>query len=120
MATQDTAVTIVPYIKVRPGKMQEFKALCERFVEKSKTEPGCLYYGFCFNGDMAFCREGYQNGDAALAHIDNVAALLAEMQKIIDMVRFELHGPESELAKLRAPLKDFKPEYFALECGFRR
>ena len=120
MATQDTAVTILPYLKVRPGKMQEFKALCERFVEKSSTESGCLYYGFSFNGDIAFCREGYKNGEAALAHLDNVGALLAEMQKLIDMVRFEVHGPESELAKLRGPLADFKPDYFALECGFRR
>jgi quinol monooxygenase YgiN len=120
MATQDTAVTIVPYIKVRTGKMQEFKALCEQFVEKSKTESGCLYYGFCFNGDMAFCREGYKNADAALAHLENVGALLGDLQKLTDMVRFELHGPESELAKLRGPLKDFNPEYFTLEFGFRR
>jgi hypothetical protein len=42
------------------------------------------------------------------------------MQKLIDIVRFEVHGPESELAKLRGPLADFKPEYFTLEYGFRR
>jgi quinol monooxygenase YgiN len=120
MATQDTAVTIVPYIKVHTGKMQEFKALCERFVEKSKSEVGCLYYGFSFSGDTAFCREGYKNGDAALAHLENVGALLTEMLKLTDLIRFEIHGVESESAKLRAPLADFKPEYFTLECGFRR
>lgn len=120
MATQDTAVTIVPYMKVQPGKMQEFKALCERFVEKTKTEAGCLYYGFCFNGDVAFCREGYKNGDAALAHLENVGALLGEMMKITDFTRLEVHGPEAELAKVRGPFADFKPEYFNLEYGFRR
>src|SRR5579862_6749642 len=108
MSTQDTAVTIVPYFKVRPGKMQELKALCERFVEKSQTEPGCLYYGFCFNGDVAFCREGYKNGDAALAHLQNVDALLGELQKIVDIVRFEIHGPEAEVAKMRGSLTDLK------------
>ena len=120
MATQDTAITIVPYLKVRPGKMQEMTDLCERFVEKSRTEVGCLYYGFCFNGDLAFCREGYVNGDAALAHLENVSALLGELQKITDTVRFEIHGPEAEIAKMRGPLADIKPEYFILECGFRR
>ena len=120
MATQDTTVTIVPYLKVRPGKMQEFKALCERFVEKTKTEAGCLYYGFSFNGDVAFCREGYKNADAALAHLENVGALLAEMPNLSDFVRIEIHGPEAEVAKLRGPLADFKPEYFILEYGFRR
>src|SRR5262249_4842216 len=97
MATQDTAVSIVPYLKVHAGKMQEFKAICEKFVEKSKTEAGCLYYGFSFNGDLAFCREGYKNAEAALAHLENVGALLGEMQKMIDIARFEVHGPESEL-----------------------
>ena len=120
MATQDTTVTIVPYLKVRPGKMQEFKALCERFVEQSKTEAGCLYYGFSFNGDIAFCREGYKNADGALAHLQNVGALLGEMSHLTDFVRIEVHGPDAELAKLRGPLADFKPEYFTLEYGFRR
>ena len=120
MATQDTAVTIVPYLKVHPGKMPELKALCEKFVEKTKTEAGCLYYGFCFNGEAAFCREGYKNGDAALAHLENVGALLGELQKITDIVRFEIHGPEAEIAKMRGPLADMKPEYFTLEYGFRR
>jgi len=120
MATQDTTVTIVPYIKVHSGKMHEVEPLCERFVEKSKTEAGCLYYGFCFNGDVAFCREGYKNGDAALAHLDNVGALLVELQKLTDIVRIEIHGPEAEVAKLRGPLAEQKPEYFILKCGFRR
>ena len=120
MATQDSTVTIVPYIKVHSGKMQEFKALCERFVEMSKGEAGCLYYGFSFNGDLAFCREGYKNADALLAHLENVGTLLAEMQHLSDIARLEIHGPESEVAKLRGPLTDYKPEYFILEYGFRR
>src|SRR5689334_9521278 len=120
MATQDTTVTIVPYLKIRPGKMQELNPPCERFVEKSKMEAGCLYYGFCFNGDVAFCREGYKDGDAALAHLENVGALLLELQKLTDIIRLEVHGPEAEVVKMRAPLADLKPEYFILECGFRR
>ena len=120
MATQDKCVTIVPYFKVHSGKMQDVRALCERFVEKTETEQGCLYYGFTFNGDTVFCREGYQDADAALAHLQNVGALLGEFQKITDMLRLEVHGPETELAKLRGPLADFKPQYFTLEYGFRR
>jgi quinol monooxygenase YgiN len=120
MATQDRTVTIVPYFRVHSGKMQECRALCEQFVEKSQTEPGCLYYGCTFNGDVVFVREGYQDADAALAHLQNVGALLGEFTKITEMLRFELHGPESELAKLRGPMADLKPQYFTLEYGFRR
>jgi len=120
MATEDKCCTIVPYFKIHNGKIPAFKALCERIVEKSGTEAGCLYYGFSFDGDQAHCREGYRDAQAAIAHVENVSALLLELLKVSDVVRFELHGPEAELAKLRGPFADLKPQYFSLEYGFRR
>jgi hypothetical protein len=39
---------------------------------------------------------------------------------IADLTRLEIHGPEPELARLRAPLAQFKPQFFVLEYGFRR
>jgi quinol monooxygenase YgiN len=120
MATEDTCCTIVPYFKIHNGRIQEFKALCERFVERTKSEAGCLYYGFSFDGDQAHCREGYKDAEATTAHIQNVSDLLAELTKISDVIRFEVHGPEVELANLRATFADIKPQYFVLEYGFRR
>ena len=120
MPTDDKCCTIVPYFKIHAGKIQEFKALCAQFVEKTRSEPGCLYYGFSFDGDQAHCREGYRNADATIAHGQNVGDLLPELLKIADVVRFELHGPEAELVKLREPFADLKPQYFKLEYGFRR
>jgi quinol monooxygenase YgiN len=61
MATNDKFCTIVPYFKVHSGKMQEVTALCEQFVELSQKEPGCLFYGFSFDGDQMHCREGYRD-----------------------------------------------------------
>ena len=119
MATDDRCCTIVPYFKIHSGKIPQFKALCEQFVEKTKTEQGCLYYGFSFDGDQAFCREGYRDAEAAIAHVENVGSLLTEALKIADLVRLELHGPEAELEKLRGPFADLKPQYFRLEYGFR-
>lgn len=120
MATDDKCCTIVPYFKVHEGKLDEFKAGCDAFVEKTGQEPGALYYGFSFDGDMAHCREGYKDADALLAHLDNVGALLQETLKISDIARLEVHGPEEELAKLREPLAGLNPQFFALEYGFRR
>ncbi len=120
MATQDKTVSIAPYFKVHSGKIAECKALCERLVEKTKTEPRCLYYGFTFNGDTVYVREAYEDGDATLAHVQNVGELLGEWGKITDLLRIEFHGPEDELAKLRGPMADFKPQYFTLEYGFLR
>ncbi|GAB4259129.1 MAG: hypothetical protein Kow0092_07140 [Deferrisomatales bacterium] len=120
MATQDTCCTIVPYFRVRPGKLDEFKALCEQFVEKTRSEPKCLYYGFSFCGDEVHCREGYADADGLLTHLDNVGALLQEALKLADITRLEVHGPEAELAKLRGPLAELKPQFFTLEYGFRK
>lgn len=120
MATQDKCCTIVPYFKIQSGKLEAFKALCERFVEKTRQEPKCLYYGFSFAGDQVHCREGYDDADGLLAHLENVGPLLEEALKIADLTRLEVHGPEDELAKLREPLASFSPQFFTLEYGFRR
>jgi quinol monooxygenase YgiN len=120
MTTQDTCCSIVPYFKVAVGKLDEFRQLCERFVEKTKAEPKCLYYGFCFLGDQVHCREGYQDAEGLLAHLDNVGSLLQQALKIAELTRLEIHGPETELSKLRGPLASLNPQFFTLEQGFRR
>ena len=113
-------MTIHPYFKVSEGKIDAFKQLCERFVAATATEPKCLYYGFSFRGDDVFCREGYQDAEATLSHIDNVGALLKEAMQISELTRFEIHGPEEELSKLREPLAGLNAAYFVLHYGFRR
>lgn len=121
MATSDKCCTLVPYFKVHAGKMGEFKAGCDKFVDKTNQEAKCLYYGFSFNGnDEAHCREGYQDAEGVLAHLENVGSLLDETLKIADLTRLEIHGPEAEIEKLREPLSNLNPEFYTLEYGFRR
>ena len=120
MATRDKCCTIVPYLKVQNGKLEAFKALCEKCVENTSKESKCLYYGFSFDGDVAHCREGYEDAEGALTHIENIGPLLEEILKISELTRLEIHGPEEELAKLREPMAALKPQAFVLEYGFRR
>ncbi len=120
MATQDKCCTIVPYFKVSSGQLEAFRGLCERFVAKTSGEGRCLYYGFSFDGDLVHCREGYEDAEALLAHLENVGPLLQEALKISEIARLEIHGPSDELAKLRGPLADLKPQFFTLEYGIRR
>ena len=120
MATTDTCCTIVPYFKIHNGKREAFIALCQQFVEKTRQEPNCLYYGFSFDGDFVHCREGYKDADAALAHLENVGTLITELLKVADMTRIEVHGPGKELEKLRKPMADLNPQFFTLEYGFRK
>jgi quinol monooxygenase YgiN len=120
MATNDTCVTIVPYFKAHQNKLNDVKVVCDRFIEATKTESDCLYYGFSFNGDEMHCREGYVDAEGALAHLENVDALLKQLLEISDLTRLEIHGPAAELAKLREPLKNLGPKYYTLEYGFRK
>ena len=120
MAVQDKCCTIQPYFKVQSDKLEDFKTLCERFVEKTDAEPKCLYYGFSFDGNLVHCREGYEDAEGLLAHLENVGPLLDEALKIAEITRLEIHGPAEELAKLREPLAGLEPQFFELMVGFRR
>ncbi|RJS95070.1 putative quinol monooxygenase [Salinisphaera sp. Q1T1-3] len=115
----DTGVSFTPYFDIPAARMDAFMALVDRFIEATRTESGCLYYGFCFNGSQAICREGYVDGDAFLVHLDNVGALFAEAQEIATVSRMEMHGPAAELAKLREPLAELDITWYTLEAGFR-
>lgn len=119
MATQDRCCSIVPYFKIANGKIEQFKEICDRFVEKTKTESKCLYYGFSFCDDIAHCREGYEDAESVLLHLENVGSILNEALQISEIIQLEIHGCEEEISKLRDPLAAFNPKFFVLEYGFR-
>jgi hypothetical protein len=115
MSTLSNFVSLHPYFKVHPGKLETVKAGFPRFVAQTATEKENLFYGFTVNGDEIFCREAYQTAAGVLAHLENVGALLQEMLTMADLVRVELHGPAEELGKLKEPLAHLNPAWFALE-----
>lgn len=120
MALEDAVCTLVPYFTVNDGKLDEFKALGEKMVEKTKGESDVVFYGFSFNGQRAHCREGYSSAAGMLKHLENVGELLQEVLKISQLDSLEVHAPESEVAALQEPLKDLNPTFFTMETGFRR
>jgi quinol monooxygenase YgiN len=118
MNVSDKRCFIAPYFEVPEENLEQFKALCMRFVESAKQEPKCLYYSFFFDGNQAHCREGYADADGVLAHLENVGSLLEEALTMAKITRMEIHGPEAELEKLRGPLAKLQPRFFVRECGF--
>ena len=109
-------VSLHPYFRVHPGKLEAVKDGLPLFVEKTATEKDNLFYEFSVNGDELFCREAYGSAEGVLAHLDNVGGLLAEMLKIADITRVELHGPAEELEKLKKPLAHLNPKWFTIEA----
>jgi quinol monooxygenase YgiN len=121
MMLEDTCCTLAPYFKIHEGQVEAWKAGCPDFVAKTREEgDGCRFYGFSFDGETAHCREGYRDADAVLAHLDNVGELLKKALAISDLTRLEVHGPASEIDKLREPLSGLNPQFFTVEFGFRR
>src|SRR5438067_9059977 len=114
MRSRSNFVTLHPYFKVHPGKLEAVKASFPRFIEKTATEKENLFYAFSVNGDEIFCREAYERAEGILAHLENVGALLAEMLTMADLTRVEVHGPAEELEKLKKPLAHLDPKWFAI------
>jgi hypothetical protein len=120
MLTTDRCVSLHPYFTVPEANVDAFTQLCEKFVAQTGAESKCLYYGFSFNGCEVHCREGYEDAEGLLTHLDNVKTLLDQALTLAQVSRLEAHGPEEELAKLREPLAAFNPTYFVLKYGVRR
>jgi quinol monooxygenase YgiN len=122
VATTDKCVSISPFFIIKDGQMDNVKNTLLQFVEKTKSEDACLYYGFSISGNKLHCREGYRDGEGVLAHLENVGSMLQEWLEsgMVELTALQLHGPEEELAKLREPLAGLNPEYWVLEEGFRR
>jgi len=106
--------TLHPYCKGPPDKMPFLKAILPEFAAKTGNETGTLFYEFTINGDEVFCREGYINAEALLAHLETVGAMLAQALAMADLIRIEVHGPAAELAKLKESLAHLKPAWFEL------
>ena len=113
----ESVVSIHPYFQVHPGKLDDFRALIDRFIERTSSEEDCLYYHFTINGEQVHCREAYIGAAGALAHLGNVDDLLKEGLGISDLVRLELHGSAEELDQLREPLAELPVEWFVFEKG---
>ena len=107
-------VSLHPYFKVPPDKLQMLKNVLPEFVAKTRTETENLFYEFTINGDEVFCREGYVNAEALLEHLGNVGAMLEAAMKIAELIRIEVHGPAAELEKLKEPLAHLNPSWFVL------
>lgn len=116
---KDQSVSIHPYFNVKPGHESSFRKMCDKMVEKTSAEEGCINYGFSFSGTKVFCRESYVDARAALQHLDNVGELLSVALQFADLNRLEIHGDAEQLEILKEAVAPFNPVLFMLEIGFR-
>ncbi|MBK9171104.1 MAG: hypothetical protein IPM24_27100 [Bryobacterales bacterium] len=118
--THDTSVSIHPYFKVSEGNLDKVRPLLEQCVAITSQEPKCQYYGFSLNGHEVFCREAYEGAEGLIEHLASIGPTLRQLLDLAEIARLEVHGVETELAKLRGPLAALNPTYYVLEYGFHR
>lgn len=93
------SISISPYFEIQEGRVEEFKNSWATIApEIEANEPGCVFYQFTFNGNVAFCREGYNNVENVLAHLERVDATLKKVLEFSKIVRFEVHGPAADVS----------------------
>lgn len=110
-------VTIQPNFTIVDKPKAE--GIMARFVEATKTEPGCQFYGWTLAGDKLFCRESYVDGDAANAHLANVGGLIGEiLDGAATLDSISIHGPAGEIEKTKEGTAKLGTVYYETFGGF--
>jgi len=106
---------------VKPGQLENFRALTHEMVESTRGEPGVLNYErfVSTDGTVVYVYERYVNSAAALAHLRTFEQQFG--RGFLDMVartRFTVFGTPSEA--LRGVLDGFGATYLEPFGGFTR
>ena len=105
--------TTAVFPNIAPGKVEEFRQIATRVLDKTIPEPGVLHYDWYFSEDETRCEvhEVYADSDAMLAHIANVADLLGPMVELGGGLEAKVFGsPSPELVEALAP---FEPAMYS-------
>jgi len=117
---KDEHVSVHPIFTIPEGKMDEFKALFERFYSNTKQgTKETIFYGFGICGNKVLCREHFVSAEGVLAHLGDVQELLGEALGICGEGNFELKvvGPSASIEKLKPALEPMGAKFFELQDG---
>jgi quinol monooxygenase YgiN len=99
-------------LAVKPGQLDNFRALTGEMVAFTRTEPGVLSYQRFVTEDGSFVHiyERYADSAAALAHLRSFAKAFAErFSRMADRMHFTVYGNPS--LELKALLDGFGATY---------
>ena len=91
-------------LAVKPGQLENFRALTGEMVESTRAEPGVLSYQrfVSDNGKFVYAYERYANSAAAVAHLRTFGKHFSgRFLAMVDRMRFTVFGhPSDELRGL--------------------
>lgn len=118
----DTLCTTTPtFTLLDLAKAEPFMQQC---VEATKSEPGCIYYGWTIDkaAGKLFCREAYVDGEAVNAHLEAAAPILGAMldSGAATLDSLYVHGPRSEWPKFQAAGEGVGAIYYDVDGSFSK
>ena len=108
-------------VAVKPGQLDELKAVLAEMIESTQAEPGALIYEWSIGGDgsTAQAYERYADSAAVLAHLTTFGEKFAgRLLGAVDVTRFVVYGTPNDEA--RAAMSGFGPSYMTPLGGFAR
>mmetsp|Transcript_159670 Transcript_159670/g.291372 ORF Transcript_159670/g.291372 Transcript_159670/m.291372 type:complete len:594 (+) Transcript_159670:96-1877(+) len=113
---QDDSLAFKVHWTFAADKYADFQARIAVLISLTKTEAGCLYYGFTMQNTTAVTKGGHQSAQALLDHLDNIYLALQKTFPIAQVTGWEVYGPATELEKLKEPLAAFPVSYWASDA----
>jgi len=109
-------------LDVRPGKLEELRALIDEMVAGTKqAEPGTLSYEWSLSSDGSRCHiyEKYADSPAALTHLGNFGErYAARFLGALAPTRLVVYGSPNDA--LKQAMAAFNPSYMDSVAGFTR
>ena len=93
-------VDLVVVLRIKPGRLDDFKVAAQALIERSSGEPGTLRYDWHLSDDAIHCLnlERFSSADAWVEHDANVAELIPKVQETAEFVSFAFIGEASDEA----------------------
>lgn len=108
-------------LSVRPGRLDDARALIAEMVEATRDEAGTVGYEWFMSEDGSACHinERYVDSDAVLAHLANFGGRFVDrFMGCFEPIALSIYGDPS--AEAREVLDGFGASYLASAGGFRR
>ena len=107
-------------VSIRPGKLDDFRAVARDLIANTQPEPGTLDYEWNLSPARTTCHifERYQDSAAMLKHVEGFGNFAARFLASCQPTRFSVYGQPN--AEAKAALADLGPVFFTELGGFSR
>ncbi len=115
------AVSWMLEVAVKPGELENFRALMSEMVDTTRREEGTLAYDWSISDDGSECHiyERYADSDAVMIHLASFGKNFADrFLAAVDPTRLVVYGGPNEAVK--EGLSGFAPVYLEPFGGFFR